>query len=212
MSATLFTPAVASAARQRIEHFHRRLWIVEVHGAELNRRCAGDEEFHDIVDRGDAADADERRFHGLCGLVNGPQRDRLDRRAAEAAHDVAEHRPSSSPVDRHAEAGVDERDRVGPASLGGFGHRGDARHVRRELGDDRRGGCRAAIGDQSLAHRRIGSEVDAARNVGAGNIELDRRDAGQVRSSRAVICTNSSCERPAMLTMIGTPSEPRYGK
>ena len=48
--------------RQRIEHFHRGLWIVEVHGAELNRRCAGDEEFHHIVDRGDAADADDRRF------------------------------------------------------------------------------------------------------------------------------------------------------
>ena len=69
------------------------------------------------------------------------------------------------------------------------------------------GRCCAAIGHESLAHRRVGAEIDAARDVGAGNVELDRRDAGQVRSSRAVICTNSSCERPAMLTMIGTPSD-----
>ena len=31
-------------------------------------------------------------------------------------------------------------------------------------------------------------------------------------SSRSAIRTNSSCVRPAMLTMIGTPSEARYGK
>ena len=62
-------------------------------------------------------------FDCLGGLVNGPQGDRLDGRAAEAAHDVAEHRASPSPVDGHAEAGVDERDGVGPAGLGRFGHR-----------------------------------------------------------------------------------------
>ncbi len=30
--------------------------IVEIRGADLNRRCSGDEEFHYIVDRGNAAD------------------------------------------------------------------------------------------------------------------------------------------------------------
>ena len=109
--------------RQRVEHFHRRRWIVEVHGADLNRRCAGDEELHHVVDRGDAADADDRRFDGLGRLIHGPQGDRLDRRAAEAAHDVAQHRPAASPVDRHAEARVDQRDRVGPAGRGRLGDR-----------------------------------------------------------------------------------------
>ena len=56
---------------------------------------------------------------------------------------------------------------------------GDARHVRRQLGDDRRRGRRAAIGHEPLAHRRIGAEIDAARHVRARDVQLDRRDAGQ---------------------------------
>ena len=211
MSATRLCTGGGKRRRQCVEHFHRRPWIVEVHRAELNRRGAGDEEFHDVVDRGDAADADERRFHGLGRLVDGPQGDRLDRRAAEAAEDVAEHRLATTPVDRHAEAGVDQRNGVGPAGLGTSGNGGDAGDVRRQLGDDRcLGGARGSR-PRAVRTGRFGAEIDAARDVRAGDIQFDRRDA-RAPASRAVMRTNSSCVRPAMLTMIGTPSAVRYGR
>ena len=52
--------------RQRIEDLHRHRRIIEVRRPDLHRRCPGDEKLHHVVDRGDAADADQRRLAPPC--------------------------------------------------------------------------------------------------------------------------------------------------
>ncbi len=56
---------------------------------------------------------------------------------------------------------------------------GDAGHVGRQLGDDRCGRGAAAVGDEPLAHGRIGAEIDAAGDVRAGDVQLQGGDAGE---------------------------------
>ena len=141
--------------RQRVEHFHRRRWIVEVHGAELNRRCAGDEEFHHVVDRGDAADADDRRFRRpgrpgrrhrrAIGLMAGPLRPPI------TLPSIGRRRRQSIAMPRQV---LMSEMASAPPAAAALAIVGDAGHVRRQLGDDRRGGRAAAIGDEPFAHRR----------------------------------------------------------
>ena len=48
-----------------------------------------------------------------------------------------------------------------------------------ELGDDRQRAGAADARDHRLAHRRIGAEIDAAADVGTGDVQLQGVDAGQ---------------------------------
>ena len=120
---------------------------------------------------------------------------------------VAQHRPAAPPVDRHAQAGVDQRNRVGAAGLGRLGDVGDAGHVGRQLGDDRR--AQSPRGSRPRARSHIAGSVPKStppltRWGRRCSARPPRRPAG--RRAARVIATNSSCVRPAMLTMIGAPS------
>ena len=170
---------LAKGRRQGVEYLHRHRRIVEVRGADLHGRRAGDEEIHHVVDRGDAADADDRDLDRAGRLKNRPQRDRLDGRAAQSAHHAAQLRAPPPPVDGHAQAGVDDRDGIAAAGLGGAGDGRDIGDVRRQLGDHRHARDFADAGDDRLAHRRVGAEIDAAADVRAGDVQLQGIDARQ---------------------------------
>ena len=60
---------------------------------DLDRDRADREEIEHVGEFGDPADRDDRDAHGLGRLVDDAQGDRLDRRPAEPAVDVAEQRP-----------------------------------------------------------------------------------------------------------------------
>ncbi len=137
------------------------------------------EEIHDVVDRGDAADANDRYPHRLGRLKDRPQGDRLDGGAAQSAHHPPQLRAPPPPVDGHAQAGVDQGDGVAAPGLGGAGNAGDIGHVGRQLGDNRHAARFADAGHHGLAHRRIGAEIDAAADVGAGDIQFQGIHAGQ---------------------------------
>ena len=100
-------------------------------------RLPGHEKLHDVVDGCDAADAQQRTARRrrtwytarrAMGLTAGPLR---------PPRHAAQHRPATPPIDRHAQAGVHQRDGVGPARLGGAGNRRDVGDVGRELGQNR---------------------------------------------------------------------------
>src|SRR5437870_3866937 len=59
--------------------------VVEIGGADLHGAGPGEEEFHHVVDGGDAADADDRDGDVLRDAPDQAQGQGLDRRAAEAA-------------------------------------------------------------------------------------------------------------------------------
>ena len=169
----------AQGGRQGIEHLDRNRGVVKVRGADLNGRGPRDEEIHDVVDRGDAADADDRYPHRLGRLKDRPQGDRLDGGAAQSAHHPPQLRAPPPPVDGHAQAGVDQGDGVAASGLGRAGNAGDIGHVGRQLGDHRHAARFADAGHHGLAHRRIGAEIDSAADIGTGDIQFQGIHAGQ---------------------------------
>ena len=84
---------------------------------------------------------------------------------------------------------------------------GNARHVRRQLGDDRRGTL--PRGNRRRVARTLPESVPKSTPPETFGQEMFSSIAAMPASpsSRAAISTNSSCVRPAMLTMIGTPSD-----
>ena len=100
---------------------------------------------------------------------------------------------------------VDQRHRVRPTRLRAGGARRDVGGVGRELDDQRLGGTRAQHRQQGLELARIGPDVQAGRDVGAGHIELDRRH-GILRPDRLDKLANSSSVEPITFVISGTPS------
>ena len=78
----------------------------------MNGAGPGDDKFHDVVDGGDAADADDGNFDIAGDLPNQTQRQGFYRRPAESAGGVAQDRPAAAPVNGHANEGIDQRDRI----------------------------------------------------------------------------------------------------
>ena len=121
-------------------HLQRRQRIVEQRRAEPDRRRAGEHELERVVRRLDAALADDRNAALaalLIHLMHLEQRDRPDRRAGQAALDVADDRPARLDVDRHAHQRVDDGEGVGARVDARARVRRDVGLVRRELRDQR---------------------------------------------------------------------------
>ena len=139
-------------------------------------------------------------------LPDQAQGQRLDRRPAQAAGDVAEDRPAAAPVDGHADEGVDQRNGVGPGVGGGLGDGHDVGHVRRQLGDQRQRADRTHAATTRARHvadrwrsrrrrRRSGTTGSAPAPPGPARAPI-----------AAAISTNSSSVLPAMLAMIAVGS------
>ena len=163
--------------RKGVEDFDTDRGAVERGRADLHGAGPGDKEFHHVVDRRNAADPHQRHAHRLRHLKHGPQGDRLDGRPAQPAQHSAQTRPATAPVDGHPQAGVDQRDGVGPAGLGPAGDLDHAGDVGRELGQHRQRAGPADSRNDPLAHPRVGAEVDAPADVRAGDIQLQGGDS-----------------------------------
>src|SRR5204863_8772379 len=96
--------------------------------AELDRRRACDKELHDVVETGNAADADDRDLGRLADLMDAAEGNWLDGRAAEPADRVTEHGLLAAPIDPHAEQPVDPSHRVVAAVLRRLSHFDASRH------------------------------------------------------------------------------------
>ena len=108
--------------------------------------------------------------------MNAAEGDRFDRRPRQATDDVAQQRFPPPPVDRHSLAGVDHREGIGAAVPRPPCDVGDARHIRRQLGDDRQPGHAADPGDDTPAGCGIAPQIDAVADVRTGDVELEGGD------------------------------------
>ena len=164
--------------RQRLKQAHRGDRLRKIGCADLHSRGAGDEEFHAVIDRHDAPHADDREVDSLAHLIHAAQRNRLDGRSAQASDAIAEHWPPPPPVDRHALAGVDEREGIGATVACPSGDAGDVGDIRRELGDHGQPRHPAHARHDAAAELRIGPQIDTMAHVGAGDVQLQASDAG----------------------------------
>ena len=139
------------------------------------------------------------------------QRQRLDRRPAEAAGDVAENRRRSrqlTAMPTKVLTATRRRLRRRPRPS----RSGDVGHVRRQLRDERETGNVAAAADDPPRHLRVGGEVEPARDIRARQIQLQPRQPCPDSCSVPAIAMNSSSVLPAMLPIIAVGSVRRYGR
>ena len=102
-------------------------------------------------------------------------------------------------VERRRLERVDQRDRVGPALLGGDRDRGGLGDVGRQLHDQRLRGQRPQRRQQRLGLGRLLADDQAGVDVRAGDVELDRGDLLPLRRR----------PRPAGRTARGSSPSPR---
>ena len=117
--------------------------------------------------------------HASRHLVNHPEHDGLDRRAAETTHHVAQDGAAAAPVNRHSLEGVGECDGISASGRGGLGNRHDVGHVGGQLGDDGETAGGADSAHNRLGLHRIDAEVDPARDVRARDIQFNRCQRGE---------------------------------
>ena len=91
-----------------------------------------------------------------------------------------------------------------PASSAASRDRPDVGDVRRQLHDQRLRGQRAHAGHQGCHLARLGAHHAARLHVRAGDVQLERRDLGRGPATASTSVANSSCEKPATLTIRGT--------
>ena len=108
--------------------------------------------------------------------MNTSQRNRFDRRPAQPAHAVSEHRFPSSPIDRHSQHRVDQANRVGPSIGCRFRDVGDPGHIGRQFCQDRNLASFASRFHHIVARFGVGSKIDPATDVRARQIQFDCRD------------------------------------
>ena len=166
---------------QPVDNLHGDGGVDEVGGADLDGLGAGHEELQRVGRRGDATEADDGYLHRMGHLPYHADSHRLDRRAAEATGDGAEHGSATLHVDGHAEHRVDKADAVGAGALDGLGDVDDAGNVGRELHYQGFMVYLAHLRDHLGGHLGVGAETHAALlDVGAGDVELDGGDVLQL--------------------------------
>ena len=149
----------------------------------------------------------------LRDLPDRAHRDRPDRRPRETAGDAAELRTHRVEVDVEPSRVLIMTRPSAPASITDSGDLDDARHVGRELGEDREPTRRVATyaGDDPRGLERVaGKDQPAVLDVGARDVDLDRGDAGGVADpsgelgvlpqGRARRSTRSAARRAAAAT------------
>src|SRR5215203_3473577 len=152
--------------------------LPERRGADLNGARPGKQELDDVLGRSDPPDPDDRDLHFLVALPHHAQGYGLDRRTGQPAAQIPQKRLSRLHVYRHSLERVDQAQGVGPTLLGGPGYLYDARHVRRELRDNRQLGSSTGGGDHLRAQlRRLGDDGSMIQ-VRAGEVQLQRVDPG----------------------------------
>mgnify|MGYP001693751012 CR=1 FL=1 len=157
----------------------------EAGGADLDGAGAAQHEFKGVRCAHDAADADDRQADGAGDLPDHAQRDRLDRRAGEAAGDVGEHRAAALQIDGHANQRVDQRQRIRAGVGAGFRHDDDVGDIGRELDDQRLFRGLAAGGNDARGAGRISAEGDATVfDVRARDVDFQAGDFGQCVEAR----------------------------
>jgi hypothetical protein len=162
--------------------------FVEQRSPHADRGRAGDDELERVARVTDAALADDRhavRARNLGDLHYLEQRDRFDRRARQAALHVADYGPARVHVDRHPHHRIDHGEPVAAGLDAAPCVLADVRLVRRQLGDQRFAGHRAAGLDDARRHVRVVAELDAAfLDVRAGDVQLDRVDRRILETTR----------------------------
>ncbi len=176
ISDTAVSPSSAQAARSSSGR-RGNGWIEEIRRADLHGAGAGDEKFHHVVKRTNPADADHRHAHLPGDQIDQTQRQRLDRRTAQAPRDISQDRLALAPVDRHADKRIHQRHRIRPAVGRRLRDRHNARHVRRQFGDQRQRANLAHFLNNPPRHQGIGREIQAARNVGARQVQFQARQS-----------------------------------
>ena len=127
-------------------------------------------------------------------------------------------------IDRARLQRVDQRDRVGPALLGGDRDRGRVGDVGRQLHDQRLRGQRAQRLQQRHGLGRLLADDQARVDVRAGDVELDRRDLVALRQRPRPVARTppgwspsprrsaAPAARPAAAgPRPGSPSRPLFG-
>ena len=160
--------------------------VREVRGADLYGLRTRHHEFDDVLAGHDAAQPADGDTDGFRDLPDHTKSHGLDRRAGEAAGDVAEDRGSRSGIDSDAEEGIDERDGISAGRFDGFGDGDYVRDIRREFHDDRKI-CRILYGsgDRGCLLGVSAEGCAADFDIRAGNIDFERRDAGDGEEFRA---------------------------
>ena len=139
------------------------------------------------------------------------ERDRADRGARDPAGAPPSHGSPRLRVERHALERVDERDGVGAALLGGGGHRGGVRGVRRQLHDQRLRAERAHALD-----RRAVSAGSAPITRPVSTFGQDTFSSSIATSSRSPTAATSGASssrlKPITETTSGTGSSASSGR
>src|SRR2546426_7736165 len=140
-----------------------------------NGPCSGDEKLEGVLSRGDPAHPDDWRVAVARDLPYHPHRDRSDRRPREPACPRAHLCPACVDVDGETDQRVDQRERICAGLLRRAGDRDDIGDVWRELDEQRVPAHRSNGGHQLAGQLRIDAKNEATVDVGAGDVEFDRR-------------------------------------
>ena len=115
--------AAAALVGELVDEADRQRRVGEDRRPDLDGDRADGEEVEHVGELRHAADRDDRDVDDLADLVHDPQRDRLDRRAGQAAVDVAEQRLRPRRRDGDPGQRVDRGQRVGAGVGDGPGDR-----------------------------------------------------------------------------------------
>ena len=88
--------------RELVDQADRQRRVGEDRRADLDRDGTDRQEVEDVGQLGDAADRDDRDLDGLGGLVDDPQRDRLDRGPATGRRRCCRGAAGDGPVRRRS--------------------------------------------------------------------------------------------------------------